>query len=315
MRVGLIGFPVRHSVSPAFQQAAFDALGIDARYELWETPPDRLQDVVERLRRTDCLGANVTIPHKQAMLERVDRVDEVAAAIGAINTIVRQQDGSLSGYNTDVAGFERAVRQDGDARLEGARVVLLGAGGAARAVVAAALANHAAELSICARRPAQAEALLADLARRGGVTSPPRPLSIFDGEGERTSSPLHRRWRGAGGEATPPRRLKVIANCSDALEAAVRGCDVLVNATPVGMSHQDALLIHADWLSSRMLVCDLVYNPPVTPLLRAVQSRGARGLNGLPMLIYQGAAAFERWTGRAAPVELMRQAALEGLRD
>src|SRR5215467_3699506 len=136
LRVGLIGFPLGHSISPAFQQAAFDARGIDARYERWEVPAERLGEVVARLRRPDALGANVTIPHKQAIRAYLDEIDAEARAVGAVNTIVKAGD-RLVGRNTDLRGFARAVRDDGLATLSGETVVVLGAGGAARAVVAA----------------------------------------------------------------------------------------------------------------------------------------------------------------------------------
>jgi len=285
LRVGLIGFPIKHSLSPVFQQAAFDALGVDAQYELWETPPEQIADAVARLRNPDCLGANVTMPHKQGLMKIVDRVDDVAAAVGAINTIVRQTDGSLVGFNTDVDGFDQAIRVDGETDLERKRVVLLGSGGAARAVVVASLDRRVAELVICARRPSQARALLDDVMQ-------------------------HRRVDG--------RSVVRILPWEDdrAKQSAISTCDVVVNATPVGMSGHhapDGLLIQPAWLSARTLVCDLVYSPPLTPFLAAAQERGARILNGLPMVVYQGATAFERWTGRAAPVELMRQKALEAL--
>ncbi len=286
MRVGLIGYPVSHSISPAFQQAAFDAVGFDARYELWETPPERLAEVAARLRQPECLGANITIPHKQAMLRFVDEVDGSAALVGAINTIVHRQDGRLAGYNTDVEGFARAIREDGKTPLKDTRVAIIGSGGAARAVAAASLTEGVAELVICARRPEQAERLLDDLA----------PLGIRPGTRARVA-PLY--------------------EGSSLAEDAIRSCDVLVNATPVGMANHSGdsdLPFPAEWLSSGSLVCDLIYNPPMTPLLQRARAVGARTLNGLPMLIYQGAAAFERWTGRPAPVELMRRKALEALR-
>lgn len=285
MRVGLIGYPVRHSISPIFQQAAFDALGIAAHYELWETPPERVAEVVAVLRQPDCLGANVTIPHKQTMLRFVDEVEGVAEVIGAINTIVRRGDGRLAGFNTDVEGFTRAIREDGETTLQGKRVVVLGSGGAARAVVASSLADRVADLAVCARRPGQAEHMIEEFARH------------------------------AIGASSCVRVIPLVSDSPD-LESAIRECDVLVNATPVGMaSHPDdeGMLFPTAWLSSQTVVCDLIYNPPLTPLLRAARERGARVLNGLPMLVYQGAAAFERWTGCAAPVELMRRKAFEAL--
>jgi shikimate dehydrogenase len=285
MRVGLIGYPVKHSISPRFQQAAFDALQLDVRYELWETPPDRLVDAVSRLREPGYLGANVTIPHKQPVRSLIDRVDATASAIGAVNTIVRDPDGSLSGFNTDVEGFARSIRVDGQTDLRGRKVVLLGSGGAARGVMAALLENGADEVVVVSRRPERAQDLL-DHLRQGGLGSP------------RTRT-----------------RVSVLGDLVT-LELAVCSCDVLVNATPVGMAGHgtdEELLVDPLWISNRMLVCDLIYNPPITPLLMAAQKRGARILNGLPMLVYQGAASFERWTGKPAPVALMRQKATEAL--
>ena len=300
MRVGLIGYPVRHSVSPAFQQAAFDALGIDATYELWETPSDRLGEVVASLRRMDCLGANVTIPHKQAVLKFLDWTDGTAAAIGAVNTVVHHQDGRLLGYNTDVDGFARSVEHDGHLSIKGCRAVMLGSGGAARAVAAAVIGHQANDFVVGARHPERAANLLRDLDQRGFV-------------GAATSS-----------------QVVSLDNRDGMLERSVRECDLLINATSVGMMRHTpgsdepavvsatsdpspSLLVQPGWLSAGTLVCDLVYNPPVTPLLGAARAARARILNGLPMLVYQGAAAFERWTGRAAPVDLMRRKAMEAL--
>ncbi|MGH2457378.1 MAG: shikimate dehydrogenase [Chloroflexota bacterium] len=300
MRVGLIGYPVAHSISPFFQQVAFDALGIDATYELWETPADRLAEVVASLRRPGSLGANVTIPHKLAVLALLDWVEPTARAIGAVNTIARDPDGRLLGYNTDAEGFARSIERDAQTELKDGRVVMLGSGGAARAVAAAVISHRASELIIAARHPERAEALLSELTQ-GGLA-----------------------------DSATSTRVVPLDNRDRALERTIRECDLLVNATPVGMVRHPArrddaaeasarpeppasLLVAPDWLSSRTLVCDLVYNPPVTPLLRIARERGARTLNGLPMLVYQGAAAFERWTGRAAPADLMRRKALEAL--
>ncbi|HUX88735.1 MAG TPA: shikimate dehydrogenase, partial [Chloroflexota bacterium] len=162
MQVGLIGFPVGHSISPAFQQAAFDALGLDVQYQLWETSADRIAEVVGRLRQPDFLGANVTIPHKQAVASLLDSVDPVARVVGAVNTIVRADD-RLVGYNTDVEGFTRALEIDGGSSMSSRRFVVLGAGGAARAVVTAILLGEPASVVILARRTEQAIALLKDL--------------------------------------------------------------------------------------------------------------------------------------------------------
>ncbi|MBX6770835.1 MAG: shikimate dehydrogenase [Chloroflexi bacterium] len=284
--VGLIGHPVGHSISPAFQQAAFDALGLPVRYEAWDTPPGSLPTTIARLRAPDYLGANVTIPHKQAVISLLDAVDPFARAIAAVNTIVRQEDGTLVGYNTDVEGFTRSLRDEAGTDLGGCRVVLLGAGGAARAVAAAAAVQRAAILTICARRIEQAEDLR-DMLVRTELLGPGMETRVL-------------------GLTCP----------GEMLGRTIETCDVLVNATPVGMAGHPSpasTVIDPAWISPRTLVVDLIYNPPITPLLAAAAARSARTLNGLGMLIYQGAAAFERWTGRAAPIEVMRARAREAL--
>ncbi len=285
MIVGLVGYPLGHSVSPAFQQAAFDRLGIQARYELWETPPERLASLTERLRRDESLGANVTIPHKQSIMPFLDEVDPTAAEVGAVNTVLHR-DSRLVGFNTDVKGFIESLSLDAATELVGRRVLVIGAGGAARAVVAACVAEGARSVIVSARRPAQAEQLISSLretmnARNATVLS----SAPYDDDG------------------LPELEL-------------VRSADILVNATPSGTAHHRSsseLPVPARALHPGMIVVDLVYNPLETPLLREARLRGAGALNGLPMLIYQGAAAFELWTGRPAPIDLMRRAALEAL--
>lgn len=285
LQIGLIGYPLGHSISPIFQQAALDALGIDARYEAWEISPERLGSAESRLRAEDCLGANVTIPYKSAVRALLDEIDPAARAIGAVNTIVRRGD-RLHGFNTDAPGFARSLQYDAGRDLRGSRVLLLGAGGAARAVIAAALLEGAAQVTVAARRIERAEEIIADF--QGG------PLAASHTHLD--SVPL---------VASDPR-----------LETAIAGCDLLVNATPVGMGHDPSPEppIALDRLSAGALVYDLIYRPPLTPLLAAARARGAAVLNGLPMLVYQGAASFEHWTGQPAPVELMRRVAEEALR-
>jgi shikimate dehydrogenase len=282
--VGLIGYPLRHSISPAFQQAAFDACGLAVRYTLWETRPDKTDGLGARLRQPDVLGANVTIPYKQLVLAFLDAVDPLAVAVGAVNTIAHRA-GRLEGFNSDVYGFVEAVRRDAGASLTDRRVLVLGAGGAARSVAAAALGERAAEIVVSARRAEQAAALVGHFQR--SLLGDPRTL----------------RAETFGPGNIPDRR-------------ATFGADVIVNATPIGTAHRpdDTLsLVDPVGLRPDQLVVDLVYNPPETPLLRAARDRGASTLNGLPMLVYQGAKAFEIWTGQSAPVALMRRVAGEAL--
>ena len=219
-RVGIIGYPLAHSVSPAMQQAAIDHCSLDAAYEAWETPPDSLGELLGWLRETPhAWGANVTIPHKEAVFRLVDWKDRTAVAAGAVNTVVARE-GRLAGYNTDVTGFARALEQDAGFDVRGKRVLLLGAGGAARAVVAALAGSKAAGVSIANRTLPRAEAVAA-LARSWGL--PARPLLLDDpgpAPGARRPAlgphrerhqhghaPLARRARPGDGRGPHPRRL------------------------------------------------------------------------------------------------------------
>lgn len=271
-RVGIIGHPLGHSISPAFQQAAFDALGIRATYRAYDLPPEAVPAFVAGLRAPDWLGVNVTVPHKERVKRLLDELADAAAAVGAVNTIVNRS-GRLIGQNTDVAGFRQALAEVGfDTR--GARVVVLGAGGAARAVVFALRADGAAHLAVANRTVARAERLLAELA--AGVVAEALPLD-------------------------PATLAPYLARC-----------DLLVNTTSVGLKPGETPLPD-ETVPPRALVYDVIYNPPQTRLLAAAQARGAGTLGGLSMLVAQGAAAFTLWTGREAPLAVMRRAADEAL--
>ena len=277
--VGLIGYPLAHSISPAFQQAALDHLGIDARYELWETEREALAERVAGIRSPDCLGANVTVPHKELVVPMLDEIDPLAARIGAVNTIVNR-DGRLCGYNTDMTGFARALREEGGFDPSGAHVVLLGAGGAGRAATMALIQGKAASITIADVMPERAQRLVDDLGRQG---------------------------------ETP---LRSVAAAKDSLAAVLSGCQLLVNCTPIGMRHskeQHDLPMQPELIHPDMLVFDIIYNPFETRFLAEAKRRGARTLGGLPMLVYQGAASFELWTAEEPPLDVMFKAARKAL--
>ncbi|MDP2661263.1 MAG: shikimate dehydrogenase [Dehalococcoidia bacterium] len=283
--VGLIGYPVKHSISASFQQAAFDHLGMDARYVLWEVPPQDLAEKLLDLREPDHLGANVTIPHKADVIPLLDHVDAMARRIGAVNTIVNQG-GLLVGFNTDAQGFLAALHREGEFDPKSRKAVLLGAGGAARAVSFGLLEQAVGSLSIINRDPARAQALVRDLERG-----------------------TNHRERDTRREKRP--RVTVYPWEPEALKAALDGCDLVVNCTPLGTlggRWERRSPLPASLIPPGALVYDLVYNPPETPLLAEARKAGARTLNGLPMLVYQGAASFKLWTGREAPVEVMTKA-------
>lgn len=275
-RAGVIGHPLGHSISPVIFKAAFDAAGIDATYDAWDTPEDQLEGRVQALRGDDFLGANVTIPHKQAVLPFLDGTSELAAQAGAVNTIVHEGD-RLVGHNTDVAGFSRALREDLGFDARGKRTMLLGSGGAARAVALALIQAGASLIYVVGRRPRKIDAMVVAL----------KPL---------TPSGTTITWAYWG---------------DGSYLRALREADLLVNCTPVGTGGSDTAgqsPVPGDLLRPELAVFDLVYNPLETPLIAEAKRRGARGISGAPMLIYQAAESFRLWTGQDADIAAMRAA-------
>jgi len=302
--VGLLGYPVKHSVSAAFHQAAFDHLGMKAEYMLWEVPPEDLAEKLGELRNPDHLGANVTIPHKEAVIPLLDHVDTLARRIGAVNTIVNQG-GHLVGFNTDAQGFMTALRRDGEFEPLGGRAVILGAGGAARAVAFVLLDEGIGSLAIVNRNPDRAQGLARELEQG---TRSKEPGKRNRESGTRAGEPGIKR-NGQG-------RIVAYSWEPETLKLALDGCDLVVNCTPLGTlgsQWEGHSPLSAASIPPRILVYDLVYNPPETPLLGESLKAGARTLNGLTMLVYQGAASFQLWTGRKAPVEVMTAAARSAL--
>jgi shikimate dehydrogenase len=316
---GLIGQPLGHSRSPAMQQAAFDALGIPARYVLWETAPGALAARVATLRTPAMLGANVTIPYKTAVLPLLDDLDATARRAGAVNTIVRSEDESggvrLIGHNSDVAGLRRALAE-ADAWRAGRDMLLLGAGGAARAALAVARLEGAA-VTLAARR---VDAGWAAIAAAGGSSfsspsSAGRGVARGSGESGLAATDTGRRGDeaivGAADGCSALPWAVIAVDDTRRLAAALEHTALLINATPVGMSDPQATPIPPALLArmpADAFVFDLVYAPPETALVRAARARGLRASGGLPMLLYQGAEAFTLWTGQPAPVEVMRAA-------
>ena len=276
-RLGIIGHPIGHSISPLFQQAALDAIGFDGTYEPWDVAPDAVGDFVNGLRAPGTLGINVTVPHKEAVIPLLDEVDDWASTAGAVNTIVNRN-GRLTGHNTDGIGFLRAVREGADFEPRGRDVLVLGAGGSARGVVYALARAGAAQLFIANRTLERAERL-ASLSIDSGVAAEALALS-------------------------------------DAPRAA-REVGLIVNCTSMGMVHgpdETSSPLYAADIPSAALVNDLVYNPLETPLLHEAARAGAAILGGIQMLVYQGAASFEMWTGQPAPVSVMLEAATDAMR-
>ena len=280
LSLGIIGCPIGHSISPVFQQAALDHLGIDADYQAWELEPEGVGKFLQALRQPDNLGINVTVPHKEAVIPFLDAVDEGAQEAGAVNTIV-QLDGQLTGYNTDSYGFLQALREARNFTCGGKRILLLGAGGAARGVVLALIRERVAELVIANRTLARGERL-ASITRERGIAC--RTIEISWNE----------------------------------LALAAVSADLIINCTTVGMSHgpdSGHSLLLQQQIPPTALVYDLVYNPMETPLLRAASRAGASTLGGIQMLVHQGAASFELWTGKPAPIPIMLEAATKAMAE
>jgi shikimate dehydrogenase len=268
---GVIGDPVAHSRSPALHNAAFMQLGFAARYELWPTPAAELPARIASLRAPHILGANVTLPHKVAALPLLDQIDPDAAIIGAINTIIRESDGSLTGANTDAPAFLAALREDASYEPAGQPVLILGASGAARAAAVVLLGAGVARLVVANRTLERAETLLGDL------------LATTDGDPQ----------------------LFALTLDDEALPAMLAESTLIVNTTSLGW-HGDETPLAAELIPPSALVYDMVYRQ--TRLLRDASARGARTLDGTGMFVRQAALAFARWTGLPAPITIMHDA-------
>jgi shikimate dehydrogenase len=268
-RVVLIGHPVAHSLSGAMHQAAFDELGIDAKYELWDRAPIDLADAVGELRGDDFLGANVTIPHKERVVPMVDRLTEEAASTGAVNTITRESK-RLIGHNTDVAGFDVALDRLVGRQKMPKQAVLLGAGGGARAVTYGLIRSGFQRIIVINRHLHRAEALVKFFAKSAAhmdLKAVPWHVSIIESELARTK--------------------------------------LLVNATSIGLEEGDTP-VPGEVIPSDLLVLDLIYRR--TRFLREAEAAGSTVMDGEAMLLHQGAAAFKLWTGQEAPLEVMSEA-------
>lgn len=269
--VGVFGHPVAENPTGVMQEAAFQARGLNWRYLTIEVRPEDLAGAMVGLRAFNMRGINLTIPHKVAVIQYLDRLSPEAELMGAVNTVVREGD-QLIGHNTDGKGFLRSVREDAGVDPKGKRIVFLGSGGAARAMTVELALAGAAHITIVNRTPSRGQELAKLLREKTPVTA----------------QFVH--WQGE--YVVPPE------------------ADILVNATPVGLfpNVEEMPLVVMASIRPDLLVCDVIPNPPRTAFLRAAKARGARTLDGLGMLVYQGAIAFQMWTGVEAPVNVMRRA-------
>ena len=285
--VGLLGWPVEHSVSPAMHNAAFQAMGLNWHYLPLPVRPDQLEAAVRGLGLLGFRGANVTIPHKEAILSYLApwAIPPKTQQLGAVNTLVvgRDEDGTcvLGGYNTDDTGAMAALRKGGFEPEDGGRAVVVGAGGAARAVVFGLLWSGIGQVLLLNRTPGRARELVSDLGDKA--------------------------WRSDKVQALPLETGTLVEAC--------RAADLLVNATPLGMWPRvgDSIWPAGVSLPGHLAVFDMVYNPLETRLLQQAREGGARPIGGLEMLVRQGAIAFEMWTGQKPPETIMKREALRVL--
>ena len=274
---GIIADPIGHSVSPAMHNAAFKKMGIDYVYIPFRVKGGELGQAIAGMRALNIRGLNVTIPHKVAVIPLLNEVDNLAQRIGAVNTIVND-DGVLKGYNTDAAGFLQVLLER-EVESRGKKVVILGAGGASRAI-SLALVERGSNLIILNRTVEKAKE-----------------------QAERISRLCHR-------------EIQALKLDRENLAEALKNTDILVNTTSVGMSPNiGETPVTADLIKPPVIVCDIVYNPLKTRLLREAEAAGAQAISGIDMLAWQGALAFEKWTGLKAPVEVMKEAAIKALRN
>lgn len=276
-RLAVIGDPIAHSRSPQMHNPALRACGIDAQYIRVQVPVGHVVQAFRQFAACGFLGVNITIPHKFEALDAVDVLDPLARQLGAVNTLAIR-DGKLHGYNSDGPGFLRSVKEAFGAEVKDLRVLILGAGGGAgRAVAVQCALEGCPQLVLANRTAAKAETLAAEVSK-----------------------------------LSPQTKVKVIAWTDEAVAAEMAGTDLLVNATSLGMKSGDAKLLPAEAVAAHHLCFDMVYRADgETPLLADAQKAGARVVDGLTLLLHQGAISFEHWFGRPAPLEAMRA----GLRD
>jgi shikimate dehydrogenase len=268
----VLGQPIRHSLSPAMQQAAFDHLGISARYFRIEVGEEGLPRAVEHMRQVPFGGWNCTVPNKVKMMELCDQLSPTARELGAVNTVINES-GVLVGHNTDGLGWGRALREAFERSPSDLRILILGAGGAARAIAGYALQESCPSLLIANRNRVRAEQLVADLTRHF-------PLSA----------------------------TQVLSWNNKDLSSALREIDLVVNATSAGLQEREPPVLRSAMIPPELLVYDTLYGTSTDKLRLEAESAGAKWSDGLGMLLHQGAASFSLWVRREAPLEVMRQA-------
>ena len=276
--IGIIGHPISHTLSPVMQNAALVATRSECRYLPFDVHPRDLGRALAGLAAIGCKGLNVTVPHKRAVLPHLDGLSQEARLIGAVNTI-EFRGSRMIGHNTDGRGFSLALQSECGVRLKNKVTLLIGAGGAARAVGIQLLTEGVNRLTVTNRTRSRAQQLVRDLRK------------FF-----------------------PRCEIRAVPLDQEILRSSMNDVQLVINATSVGMDHPPQNPLPGRLLRSDMVVCDLIYQPPMTPLLREARKVGAKGFNGISMLLWQGFLAFEIWMKTTPPVEVMRGALLRALR-
>ncbi|MFN2507646.1 MAG: shikimate dehydrogenase [Chthoniobacterales bacterium] len=282
IRLGVIGDPVAHSRSPQMINAALQHCGLDMQYARFQIASDELETALRLLASHNFVGVNLTIPHKLGAAPLMNELDDFARNVGAVNCVCFAG-AQLIGFNTDGPGFSRAIRSEFSVDLRDLRVLLFGAGGGAGNAIALQCAMEGCERLVLVNRTFEKAAELA-----------------------RELRPFFQEARVLG----PVARLEAVEWDEAGLRFQIGNTDLVINATSLGMKRSDAPVLPPSMLAPHLIVYDTVYEPARTPLLAAAADAGARGANGLSMLLYQGALSFERWFDRAAPLEVMRSALL-----
>jgi shikimate dehydrogenase len=270
---GLIGCPVHHSMSPLMHNDAFYQLGIDAYYHAFHVEKEHLADAVKGMKALGIAGFNVTIPHKTTIIPYLDEVDSIALQIGAVNTVVNEN-GRLIGYNTDGLGFVRALREEMNIEFEGKNVLLIGAGGAARGIYFTLANSGVLRIDVCNRTIDKAKQLIREHSF---------PVQSF-------------------------------AYTIEEAQQMLGKYDIVINTTSVGMyPHMNEMPVSLENLNKKAVVSDIIYNPFETMLLKEARKLGAMTQNGIGMFVYQGALAFEKWTGLFPDINRMKRMVIQKL--
>jgi len=270
--VGLIGYPIDYTLSPTMHNAAFKELNLNFVYLPFRVKSGNLNLAMKGLLGLNIVGVNVTIPYKEEVMKELHELSQEARMIGAVNTICVQEE-KLIGDNTDGKGFVTSLIEDMNIDPVGKKIFILGAGGAARAIGFSLAKLGVKRITFTDKEMIKAESLASDIKHH-----------------------FHEIW------------VNTVELKDEEFEDYIKECNILVNATPCGMHENDPLLINPEWLFKNQVVYDIIYNPPQTPLLKAAKSKGLKTQNGISMLVHQGALSFELWTGKKAPIEVMRRA-------